>query len=113
MENTIDIEREQRILEKVLQEGLDETQIIDAWYEYMQASFLFPFKVKMNEKEEEIFEVVELAPREQFEKDFIVGMRFGEDIMYAPALSLFIFGAAPKTKLAIEDWRYWVAKNKV
>lgn len=109
---TIDLEREQRILEKVFQDQMDSAQVVDAWYDYMSASLLYPFKVKMGEKEEEIFEVIELAPREQFETDFIVGLRFGEDTMYAPILDLFVMGAAPKTMTAIEDWRYWRKKNK-
>ena len=86
------------------------------WYYYLEEKLQFPFTAICNAKRaispllvKDEVDVIGMAPEEECEKEMFVTIRWERGGLAVPLSQLTpISHTATQTKLAVEDWHYWV-----
>ena len=111
--------------DSVTLDGLIEEIIVDAygaeeqamgWYYYLEDKLRFPFTAICSSKRaispllvNDEVDVIGMAPEEECEKEMFVSIRWERDGLAVPLSQLTpISETDAETKLAVEDWHYWV-----
>ncbi|HSK72063.1 MAG TPA: calcium-binding protein [Pyrinomonadaceae bacterium] len=114
-----DEKREERITFEAVVDAYDEMERALGWYYYLEGKITFPFEAVCTEKkrasplkENEIVEVIGMAPEEECENSMFVEIEWGEDdFLDVPLEQIYPIGVDEDTKEAVEDWHYWVARG--
>lgn len=108
-------EREERISMEIVVDAYGPEEQAMGWYYYLQDRMQFPFSARCISKrrvspvkEEEIVQVVGMAPEEECEREMFVEIAWDEDTLAVPLIQLQAQEVDEETQVAIEDWHYWV-----
>jgi len=114
-------EREDRILLEIVVDAYDETERAIGWYCYLQEVLEFPFMARCISRRStsplEIgceVEVSGLALEDDCMSEMHVFVKYGkkpESGLAVPLVQLACLSEDAKTRQAVEDWHYWVARG--
>ena len=112
-----DEEREDRITMEIVVDAYGSEERAMGWYYYLQDQLQFPFAASCIAKRaisplklEDKVEVIGMPGEGECEKEIFVTIRWEDDKLAVPLAQLQPQPAADEeTKLAVEDWHYWVA----
>jgi hypothetical protein len=113
-----DKRREQRIEQEIVVDAYDTEERAMGWYSYLEDQLHFPFPAKCIApraisplcKGEEV-EVVGLAPAQECEHEIFILITWDERTLAVPLAQLQAIPADAATRLAVEDWHYWVQQG--
>lgn len=112
-----DEKREDRITMEIVVDAYGPEERAMGWYYYLEDQLRFSFvatciskraisPLKLNEE----VQVIGMPDESECEKEVFVTIRWSEDELAVPLAQLKPKrNAHPDTKLAVEDWHYWVA----
>lgn len=107
--------RERRITDCIVVDAYGPEERAMGWYCYLYDTLKFPFRavcVTVHPisplRKGEVVEVIGMPPGETCESDMLVTIKFADRTMAVPLSQLESIRAEKDTKLAIEDWHYWV-----
>ena len=110
--------REERILMEIIVDAYGQEEQAMGWYYYLEDNLSFPFKARCI-KERSIspirigqeFEVVKMAAEDDCMHDMFVEMKWAGRRLAVPLMQIEPIDADDKTRRAIEDWHYWLARG--
>jgi len=110
--------REERILMEIIVDAYGQEEQAMGWYYYLEDNLSFPFKARCI-KERSIspirigqeFEVVKMAAEDDCIHDMFVKMLWAGQALAVPLMQLEPIASDEKTREAIEDWHYWIARG--
>jgi len=109
-------EREERIAMEIMVDAYGPEEQAIGWYYYLEEMLRFPFTAVCVAKRaisplqlKDEVEVIGMAPEEECDREMFVTIRWERDDLAVPLSQLNpIEETATGTKLAVEDWHYWV-----
>jgi Calcium binding len=115
MQHTREEDREERIVMAIVVDCYDEEERAMGWYTYLADTLAFPFVALCRAKRaisplqvgDEV-DVIGMAPEEECAHEMFVLMRWERDGLAVPLSQLAVAHADDETRLATEDWLYWV-----
>ncbi len=118
MSEEMDKAREHRIETKIIVDAYDKDERAMGWYYYLEGTLRFPFlarciirrAISPVEVGDEI-EVLGMAPEEECQHEMFVTIPWepwGKDGLAVPLSQLEVIHGDDETKIAVEDWYYWV-----
>ncbi len=118
MAEGIDEDREHRIETEIIVDAYDKDERAMGWYYYLEEILTFPFRTKCTagraisplEVGDEV-EVFGIAPEEECQHEMFVTMPWGKDGLAVPLSQLEVIHGDDQTKVAVEDWHYWVKRG--
>ena len=110
--------REERILMEVVVDANGPEEQAMGWYYYLADNLSFPFKAQCIAerrtsplKTGEEVEVVEVASGDDCLHEMFVEIRWSGRTLAIPLSQVEPIGTDDKTREAIKDWHYWVARG--
>ena len=107
--------REERIMMEIIVDAYDEDERAMGWYYYLEDKLRFPFKARCISQREvsplepgEEVEVVGMSSEDECMHEMFVAIRWGNRTLAIPLTQLEGVDVDDQTKVAIEDWHYWV-----
>ena len=121
MSEEIDTAREHRIETEIIVDAYDKDERAMGWYYYLEGALKFPFlarciirrAISPLEVGDEI-EVLGMALEEECQHEMFVTIPWepwGRDGLAVPLSQLELIHGEDQTKVAVEDWHYWVKKG--
>lgn len=118
MSEEIDKAREHRIETEIIVDAYNKDERAMGWYYYLEGAIKFPFIARCTirraispvEVGTEI-EVLGMAPEEECQHEMFVTIPWepwGKDGLAVPLSQLEVIHGDDETKVAVEDWHYWV-----
>jgi len=114
----IDEVKESRITMEIIVDANNEEEQAMGWYYYLEDTLQFPFKAKCIMKRPtsplkkgEVVEVSGMASDEECQHDMLVLIKWKGRNLAVPLAQLVGIAVNEKTKEAIEDWHYWIARG--
>jgi hypothetical protein len=112
-------EREERIDYEILVDAYGEEERAMGWYYYAEESMSFPFKARCVVKRAssplkigETVEVKDLASGDDCASELMVLIAWEDESLAVPLMQLEPAAAVTKkTREAVADWHYWVARG--
>ncbi|MDR1968365.1 MAG: calcium-binding protein [Burkholderiaceae bacterium] len=114
-------EREQRILFEIVVDAYDESERAMGWYYYLQDALEFPFMASCISRRATSplligskVEVFDLALEDDCMSEIHVLVKYGKQSklkLAVPLAQLECLSGNEKTRQAVEDWHYWVARG--
>lgn len=112
--------REERIVMEIIVDAYGPEEQAMGWYYYLEDNLSFPFKARCI-KERSIspmtvgqeFEVVKMAAEDDCMHDMFVDIMWAGRTLAVPLMQLEPIVTDEKTREAIEDWHYWIARGYV
>jgi len=114
-------EREDRILFEIVVDAYNKSERAMGWYYYLEEVLEFPFVASCISRRAtsplEIASQVEvsgLAPEDSCMSEIHVFVKHGEkakSMLAVPLAQLACLSENAKTRQAVEDWHYWVARG--
>ena len=109
-------DREERIAMEIIVDAYGAEEQAMGWYYYLEDKLRFPFTAICSSKRaispllvKDEVDVIGMAPEEECEKEMFVTIRWERDGLAVPLSQLTpISETNAETKLAVEDWHYWV-----
>ncbi len=118
MPEEIDEDREYRIETEIMVDAYDKDERAMGWYYYLEEILTFPFLTKCTARRAisplEVGDEVEIfgiAPEEECQHEMFVTMPWGKDGLAVPLSQLVVIHGDDQTKVAVEDWNYWVKRG--
>ncbi len=110
--------RERRITMEIVVDAYTEDECVAGWHCYLEENLEFAFTARCVSESplspllagDEV-EVIQMAPIEDCEDGMMVEAEWLEDDLILPLEQLEGIGVGERTREAIEDWRYWVARG--
>jgi hypothetical protein len=110
--------RERRITMEIVVDAYTEDERVTGWYCYLDENLEFAFTARCISESplppllagDEV-EVIQMARVEECEDGMMVEAEWLEDDLILPLEQLEGLGVEERTREAIEDWRYWVARG--
>jgi hypothetical protein len=110
--------RERRITMEIVVDAYTEDERVTGWYCYLEENLEFAYTARCISESplspllagEEV-EVIQMARIEECEEGMMVEAECLEDDLILPLEQLEGLGVEERTREAIEDWRYWVARG--
>jgi hypothetical protein len=111
-----DKDREERIAMEIIVDAYGPEEQAMGWYYYLEERLRFPFTAICVAKRaisplrvQDEVDVIGMAPEEECEREIFVAIRWERDGLAVPLSQLNpIEETETETKLAVEDWHYWV-----
>jgi len=114
----VDEVRESRITMEIVVDAYNEEEQAMGWYCYLEDTLQFPFKAKciMKKatsplKEGDVVEVSGMASDEECQHNMLVEIKWKGRNLAVQLSQLVGIAVNEKTKEAIEDWHYWLARG--
>ena len=112
-----DEEREDRITMEIVVDAYGPEERAMGWYYYLEGQLQFPFAATCIAKRaisplkvKDEVEVIGIPDEDECEKEVFVTIRRDDDTLAVPLAQLKPKrSAAEETRIAVEDWHYWVA----
>lgn len=109
-------DREERIAMEIIVDAYGPEEQAMGWYYYLEEMLQLPFTAVCSVKRaisplhvKDEVEVIGMASEEECEKELFVTIRWERDGLAVPLSQLTpTSDTAIQTKLAVEDWHYWV-----
>jgi hypothetical protein len=113
-----DDDREQRIDDEIIVDAYGPDEQALGWYYYLESHLHVPFTARCR-KERAIsplhlgdeVDVVGMAPEEECEREMFVTLRWERRGLAVPLAQLEVIHADDATRLAVEDWHYWLDRG--
>ena len=114
-----DPEREYRITMEIIVDAHDSEEQVMGWYYYLQDELSFPFTATcIGERAisplhtgDEV-EILDMAPESECQHEMFVETRWDRRTLAIPLSQIKPINATDeKTKEAVADWHYWVARG--
>jgi Calcium binding len=109
--------RERRTTMEIAVDAYTEDERVAGWYCYLEENLKFAFTARYISESPlsplllgDEGEVIQMAPIEECENGMMVETEWLEDDLILPLEQLEGLGVEERTRKAIEDWRYWVAR---
>ncbi|MEW6227388.1 MAG: calcium-binding protein [Bacillota bacterium] len=107
--------REKRIIDEIIVDAYNEEERALAWYYYLEEKVSFPFKARcVSERRtsplavgEEV-NVLGMAPEDDCFREMFVMIEWHGRSLGVPLSQLKPIDVDDETRMAIEDWHYWV-----
>lgn len=106
---------DKRISEQILVDTYSDEEVVMAWRCYLEDAIKSPFtaicvkKLAISPlKKGEVVEVLGIAPEDEYITDIFVIIEWQGHKLGVPLVQLKPVKSSPKTKQAIEDWRYYM-----
>lgn len=110
--------REERIVMEIIVDTYGPEEQAMGWYYYLEDNLVFPFKTKciMGLKTSPLtvgqeYEVVNMASEDDCMHDMLVEIVWAGRTLAIPLMQVEPIKTDEKTRQAIEDWHYWVARG--
>lgn len=110
--------REERIMMEIIVDAYGPEEQAMGWYYYLEDNLTFPFKVRCITglrtsplRVGQEYEVVKMASGDDCMHDMLVEIMWAERTLAIPLIQLEPIAGDEKTREAIEDWHYWVARG--
>ena len=109
-------DREERIAMEIIVDAYGAEEQAMGWYYYLEDKLRFPFTAICSSKRaispllvKDEVDVIGISPEEECENEMFVTIRWERDGLAVPLSQLTpISETNAETKLAVEDWHYWV-----
>jgi hypothetical protein len=119
MSKKIDKEREERIEMEIVVDAYGSEERAMGWYYYLEEKLTFPFTAHCTAKRSisplkkgDDVEVSGMAPEDECEGEMSVMIRWDKDGLAVPLAQLMPGSDTDDaTRLAVEDWLYWVKQG--
>jgi len=113
-----DEQREERITMEIIVDAYGPEEQAMGWYYYLEDKLQVPFLARCTTQRaispllvgDEV-EIVGMAPEEECEHEMFVLTRWERGTLALPLSQLEGIAVGERTRQAIEDWRYWVARG--
>ena len=114
-----DSEREYRIMMEIIVDAYGPEEQALGWYYYLQDNINFPFRAICKEvreisplRLEDKIKIVEMAPETDCDHEMFVETTWKGRKLAVPLAQLQpLESSDEKTKEAVADWRYWIARG--
>jgi hypothetical protein len=113
-----DEDRERRIADEVVVDAYNEEEQALGWYYYLEERLAFPFKATCISERSisplergEVVEVTGLASEDDCMHEVFVQVSWRKRAFGVPLAQIQGVSVDDKTREAIEDWHYWVARG--
>ena len=111
-------QREQRIQQEIVVDAYGAEEQAMGWCYYLEEHLRFPFRAKCTgqraisplRKGQEV-KVAGLAPAQQCKHEMFVMITWDQRTLAVPLAQLQAIPADRATRLAVEDWHYWVQQG--
>jgi len=118
MSKGIDEVREHRIETEIIIDAYDKDEREMGWYYYLEGTLTFTFlarciirrAISPLEVGDEV-EIFGMAPEEECRYEIFVTMPWGKEGLAVPLSQLEVIHGDDQTKVAVEDWHYWVKRG--
>jgi hypothetical protein len=114
-----DEEREQRIEMEIIVDAYGPEEQALGWHSYLSEKLQFPFSARCVKRRAisplqpgDKVKVVGLAPEEECEHEMFVFIQWKSYRFAVPLMQLEGVQTDEETQEAIEDWRYWVNRDR-
>ena len=111
-------DREHRIMMEIVVDAYNEDERAMGWYCYLDDTLNFPFQAKCTSRREisplrvgDKVEVLGMPSESECEKEMFVTVHWSEGTLAVPLAQLEPVESDKQTAVAVEDWRYWVARG--
>ncbi len=113
-------ERDDRILFNVVVDAYNEEERAMGWYYYLADEMQFPFAATCTQARAtsplrvgQIVQVLGMADTDDCMAEMMVNIAYGEALLAVPLMQLQCVpeNDGERNMLAVEDWRYWVARG--
>jgi hypothetical protein len=109
-------DREERIAMEIIVDAYGAEEQAMGWYYYLEDTLRFPFTAICNSKRaispllvKDEVDVIGMAPEEECANEMFVTIRWERNGLAVPLSQLTpISETVAETKVAVEDWHYWV-----
>lgn len=113
-----DKDREHRIHMEAIVDAYDEQERAMGWYYYLEDKLQFPFLTRCIAKraisplhEGDEVEVIGMGPERECEREMFVMIPWEREGLAVPLAQLEVVHADDQTRVAVEDWHYWVKRG--